>query len=46
MMLVGIIVTFIMGKRNYVGSEKTLPTLIKEVEPLWYWVMQHSVINK
>jgi hypothetical protein len=25
-------------RKNYAGSEKQLPTLIKEKEPLWYWV--------
>jgi hypothetical protein len=25
-------------KKIYVGSEKPLPTLIKEKEPFWYWV--------
>jgi hypothetical protein len=25
-----------MKKKNYAGSEKPLPTLIREKEPLWY----------
>jgi hypothetical protein len=26
-------------KKNCTGSEKPLPTFIKEKEPLWYWVL-------
>ena len=26
-------------KKNYAGSEKPLPTLFKEKEPLWYRVL-------
>jgi hypothetical protein len=25
-------------EKNYAGSEKCLPTLIKEIEPLWYCI--------
>jgi hypothetical protein len=26
-------------EKNYAGSEIPLPTMIKEKEPLWYWVL-------
>jgi hypothetical protein len=33
-------------KKNYAGSEISLPTLIEEKEPLWYWVPLKSSTNK
>jgi hypothetical protein len=36
---------FCMKKKNYAGSEKPLPTLIKEKEPLWYRVTSFAVRN-
>jgi len=29
----------IKEKKNYAGGKNPLPTLIKEKEPLWYWVL-------
>jgi hypothetical protein len=28
------------------GSEKPLPALLKEKEPLWYWASQNSLIQR
>jgi hypothetical protein len=36
--ITGMISTGPPEKKNYAGSEKPLPTLIKEKEPIWYLV--------
>jgi hypothetical protein len=35
-----------MKRKYYAGSEKALPTLIKEKEPLWYRVPYNSSVNR